>query len=41
MFAIPMTFLGLGDRTWLWLASACYLAGLVLGTLALLRDRRQ
>ena len=41
MFAIPMTFLGLGDRTWLWLASACYLTDLVLGTVALLRDRRQ
>jgi ABC-type uncharacterized transport system permease subunit len=36
-----MTFLGLGDRTWLWLASACYLIGLILGTTALLRDRRQ
>lgn len=35
-----MTFLGLGDRTWLWLASACYLAGLLLGTVSLLRDRR-
>ncbi|MFA5058788.1 MAG: cytochrome c biogenesis protein CcsA [Opitutaceae bacterium] len=35
-----MTFLGFGDRTWLWLASACYAAGLVLGTVALLRDRR-
>jgi HemX protein len=36
-----MTFLGLGDRTWLWLASACYLIGFILGTAALLRDRRQ
>jgi ABC-type uncharacterized transport system permease subunit len=36
-----MTFLGLGDRTWLWLAATGYLAGLVLGTVALLRDRRQ
>jgi HemX protein len=41
MFVIPMTLLGVGDRTWLWLASACYLAGLVLGTLTLLCDRRQ
>jgi HemX protein len=36
-----MTFLGLGDRAWLWLASACYLIGFLLGTAALLRDRRQ
>lgn len=36
-----MAFLGLGDRIWLWLASACYLIGLVLGTAALLRDRKQ
>lgn len=36
-----MTFLGLGDRPWLWLASACYLIAFVLGTAALLRDRRQ
>ena len=36
-----MTFLGLGDRTWLWMASACYLVGFILGTAALLRDRRQ
>jgi ABC-type uncharacterized transport system permease subunit len=28
------------DRTWLWLAAACYLAGVVLGTLSLLRERR-
>ena len=35
-----MNFLGLGDRTWMWLAAGCYLTGLVLGTLALLRDRR-
>jgi ABC-type uncharacterized transport system permease subunit len=27
------------DRTWLWLASACYLAGFGLGTLAVLRER--
>ena len=36
-----MTFFGFGDRTWLWLASACYLIGFILGTVALLRDRRQ
>jgi ABC-type uncharacterized transport system permease subunit len=36
-----MTFLGLGDRAWLWLASSCYLIGFILGTAALLRDRRQ
>jgi HemX protein len=36
-----MTLLGLNDRTWLWLAAVCYLAGLTLGTAALLRDRRQ
>jgi len=36
-----MTFLGIGDRAWYWMASVCYLAGLVLGTVALLRDRRQ
>jgi ABC-type uncharacterized transport system permease subunit len=35
-----MTFLGLGDRAWLWLASACYLIAFVLGTVAVLRDRR-
>lgn len=28
------------DRTWLWLAAAGYLAGFILGTIALLRDRR-
>jgi ABC-type uncharacterized transport system permease subunit len=28
------------DRTWLWIAAACYLAGAALGTLALLRERR-
>lgn len=28
------------DRTWLWLAAACYLAGVALGTLALVRERR-
>jgi hypothetical protein len=36
-----MTFLGFGDRTWFWLASVCYLIGFILGTAALLRDRRQ
>jgi HemX protein len=36
-----MTLLGLHDRSWLCLASVCYLAGLLLGTVALLRDRRQ
>jgi ABC-type uncharacterized transport system permease subunit len=36
-----MTFLGFGDRTWLWLASACYLIGFILGAADLLRDRRQ
>ena len=36
-----MTLLGLTDRNWLCLASACYLTGLLLGTAALLRDRRQ
>ena len=29
----------LTDRTWLWLAAACYLAGFGLGTLAVLRER--
>ncbi len=28
------------DRTWLWLAAACYLAGVLLGTLSLLRERK-
>ncbi|HEY0943943.1 MAG TPA: cytochrome c biogenesis protein CcsA [Opitutaceae bacterium] len=28
------------DRTWLWFAAACYLAGFALGTWSLLRDRR-
>jgi ABC-type uncharacterized transport system permease subunit len=28
------------DRTWLWLAAACYLAGVALGTLSLLRERK-
>lgn len=33
-----MTF---DDRTWLWIAAACYLAGFLLGTVALLRERKQ
>ena len=32
---------GLTDRSWLWLAAECYLAGLLLGTYALLRGNRQ
>lgn len=28
------------DRTWLWIAAACYLAGAVLGTSSLIRERR-
>jgi ABC-type uncharacterized transport system permease subunit len=36
-----MIFLGLGDRAWLWLASACYSIGFIFGIAALLRDRRQ
>ncbi len=28
------------DRQWLWLAAACYLAGLVLGTSSLIREKR-
>jgi ABC-type uncharacterized transport system permease subunit len=32
--------LPLNDRTWLWLAAACYLAGAVLGTLSLIRERK-
>ncbi len=35
-----MTFLGLGDRTWMWLGCLGYLAGFMLGTASLLRDRR-
>lgn len=30
-------FAGLTDRTWIWFAAGCYLAGLVLGTISLLR----
>jgi len=28
------------DRNWLWIAAACYLAGFVLATIAMLRDHR-
>lgn len=34
-------FAGLTDRSWLWIAAGFYLAGLVLGTLSLLRGNRQ
>lgn len=34
-------FAGLTDRTWLWFAAGFYLAGLLLGTLALLRGGPQ
>ncbi|HWL16498.1 MAG TPA: cytochrome c biogenesis protein CcsA [Opitutus sp.] len=34
-------FAGLTDRTWLWFAAGFYLAGLLLGTLSLLRGQRQ
>lgn len=30
----------ISDRTWLWLAAACYLAGAALGTLSLIRERK-
>lgn len=30
----------LTDRTWLWLAAACYFAGFALGTAAVVRERR-
>src|SRR5690606_26442826 len=30
----------LTDRTWLWMAAACYGAGFVLGTIGVLRERR-
>jgi HemX protein len=30
----------LTDRTWLWLAAACYLTGFGLGTVAVLRERK-
>jgi ABC-type uncharacterized transport system permease subunit len=32
--------LNLTDRTWLWIAAACYFAGFVLGTLAVIRERK-
>ncbi len=32
--------LHLTDRTWLWFAAACYLAGFALGTVAVLRERK-
>ena len=32
---------GLTDRSWLWIAAGFYLAGLVLGTISLLRGERQ
>ncbi|MET0261407.1 MAG: cytochrome c biogenesis protein CcsA [Rariglobus sp.] len=28
------------DRTWLWFAAACYLAGFVLGTVAVIREKK-
>jgi ABC-type uncharacterized transport system permease subunit len=34
-------FAGLTDRTWIWFAAGCYLAGLLLGTISLLRANRQ
>lgn len=34
-------FAGLTDRTWLWFAAGCYLAGLLLGTYSLLRGEKQ
>lgn len=30
----------LTDKSWLWLAAACYLAGVVVGTISLWRERR-
>ena len=33
-------FAGLNDRSWLWIAAGFYLAGFLLGTFALLRDKR-
>ncbi|MDF3058241.1 MAG: cytochrome biosis protein [Rariglobus sp.] len=32
--------LQLTDRTWLWFAAACYLAGFALGTVAVIRERK-
>jgi len=34
-------FAGLTDRSWIWIAAGFYLAGLVLGTISLLRGERQ
>ncbi len=34
-------FAGLTDRTWIWFAAGFYLAGLLLGTVSLLRGSRQ
>ena len=34
-------FAGLNDRSWIWIAAGFYLAGLLLGTLSLLRGERQ
>lgn len=34
-------FLGLNDRSWLWIAAGFYAAGLILGTLSVLRGERQ
>ncbi len=39
-FAGLMNFLGLGDRSWMWLACLCYVVAFGSGTAALLRDRR-
>ena len=33
-------FAGLNDRSWLWIAAGFYLVGFLLGTVALLRDKR-
>ncbi|MFA5265512.1 MAG: cytochrome c biogenesis protein CcsA [Opitutaceae bacterium] len=32
--------MALVDRQWLWMAAACYLAGLILGTISLIREKR-
>ncbi len=34
------TMLHFTDRTWLWFAAACYLAGFALGTVAVIRERK-
>jgi ABC-type uncharacterized transport system permease subunit len=39
-FPSELTMPPLTDKTWLWLAAACYLAGVVVGTVALWRERR-